>query len=85
MLVLIVSGVIFWRPYFAGSFSVDVIRVATLLHAIAACALIVAIIVHVYAAIWVKGSIQGMMRGKVSRAWAMKHHPGWYKQMTGSK
>ena len=44
---------------------------------------IIALIVHVYAAIWVKGTLRAMMRGNVSAAWARHHHPGWYREVTG--
>lgn len=30
---------------------------------------------------WVKGSIKGMIEGKVSRRWAKKHHPRWYREI----
>jgi formate dehydrogenase-N gamma subunit len=34
-----------------------------------------------YMAFWVKGSIKGMIEGKVSRRWAQKHHPRWYREV----
>lgn len=81
-IVLIVTGIIFWRPFFADFFPIELIRLATLLHAVAAFALIVSIIVHVYAAIWVKGTLRAMTRGTVSEAWAKKHHPAWHREVT---
>ncbi len=36
-----------------------------------------------YMAFWVKGSIKGMIEGKVSRRWAKKHHPRWYREIEG--
>ena len=47
--------------------------------------LIVSIIVHIYAAIWIKGSMGAMLYGTVSRAWARKHHPAWYREITERK
>jgi len=85
MIALVVTGVMFWRPYFVDYFSVDVRRIAAVVHAVAAWGLILTIIIHVYAAIWVKGTIGGMRTGMVSRAWARKHHPGWFKEETGQK
>jgi len=85
MIALMVTGMMFWRPYFAGNFSIDTVRLAALIHAIAASILIVGIIVHIYAAIWVKGTLRAMSTGIVSRAWARKHHPGWYKEVSGGK
>ena len=81
MLVLLVSGIVIWREYFSALFGVGLIRLAAVLHALAAFVLIVSIIVHIYAAIWVKGSVGAMLTGKVSRAWARKHHPGWFKDV----
>ncbi|ANF57724.1 formate dehydrogenase subunit gamma [Halotalea alkalilenta] len=77
--LLLVTGVIMWRPWFAGYFPIPLIRLASLLHALAAFVAIATIIVHIYAAIWVKGSIRAMTRGWVSRAWAKHHHPLWYE------
>jgi formate dehydrogenase subunit gamma len=82
MLVLLVSGIVIWREYFSGAFGILALRWASLLHAVAALVLILGIILHIYAAIWVKGSVGAMLYGKVSRAWARKHHAGWYKQMS---
>jgi len=85
MLLLVVSGLGFWRPYFAHMFAMDTVRLAAVVHAGAAWVLIIGIIVHVYASIWVKGTIKGMWTGIVSSAWARKHHPGWYKEINGGK
>jgi formate dehydrogenase subunit gamma len=52
-----------------------------LVHAVAGALLIITIIVHVYAAIWVKGTIGAMTKGTVSRAWAKHHHPLWYQSI----
>jgi len=78
---LLLSGVVIWRVYFSAYFSIDVIRLAALAHAFCAFALICAIIVHIYAAIWVKGSIRAMTRGWVSPGWAWKHHRAWFREV----
>jgi formate dehydrogenase subunit gamma len=85
MLLLVLSGMAFWRPYFASNFSIDTVRLAAVVHAVSAWVLILGIIVHVYAALWVKGTIKGMWTGLVSSAWARKHHPGWFKEISGGK
>lgn len=85
LLLLLGSGIIAWRPYFAGSFPIPVIRLALLVHSASAVALIISIIVHVYAAFWVKGTIRAMVEGIVTSAWARKHHPRWYREMTGKQ
>ncbi|TGC89573.1 formate dehydrogenase cytochrome b556 subunit, partial [Salmonella enterica subsp. enterica serovar Wilhelmsburg] len=47
----------------------------------AAVADIVVIMVHIYAALWVKGTITAMVEGWVTRSWAKKHHPRWYREV----
>ena len=81
MIVLLISGVAIWQPYFAPSFSIGTIRFGALMHALGALALILLIVVHVYSSFWVKGSTEGMLSGKVSRAWAKAHHPKWYEEV----
>ena len=56
-------------------------RFALMLHSFAAVALIVVIMVHIYAALWVKGTITAMVEGWVTSAWAKKHHPRWYREV----
>lgn len=43
--------------------------------------MILTIMVHVYAALWVKGTITAMVEGWVSSEWAKKHHPRWYREL----
>ncbi len=83
LVVLLVTGVMFWQPWFADAFPVPIRRIAVVLHAFAATVLILTIITHIYAAIWVKGSIQAMTRGTVSEGWARFHHPLWWRQIRG--
>lgn len=81
MLVLVVSGVLMWRAWF--TLPVELVRLASVLHALAGFAMIGLIILHVYAAIWTRGTIRAMMYGTVTRAWAKQHHRGWYRKVTG--
>lgn len=81
--VLLVSGILIWQPWFAPYFPVWLLRVAVVVHALAAWIVILGIVVHVYAAIWVKGTLRAMTRGTVSGAWAKQHHRAWYREMTG--
>ena len=78
--MLLITGIVIWRPWFAGYFPVGVVRLAVLVHAISAFVMITGIIVHIYAAIWIKGTMGAMIKGMVTRRWASKHHPGWYKR-----
>jgi len=81
LVVLLVTGFMFWQPWFADFFPIIARRIAVLLHAVAAVGLVLGVIVHVYAAIWVKGSVRAMTRGTVSPAWARHHHPEWYREV----
>lgn len=85
MTLLLVSGIILWRPwpYFAEFFPLPVIRVAAVVHMLSGFVLILGIIVHIYAVIWVPGSLRAMTRGTVSHAWAKHHCPRWYRRVTG--
>ena len=80
-LVLVLSGIVLWRSFF--DFPVGLVRLAAVVHAAAAVFMIITIIVHVYAAIWTRGTIRAMWYGTVTRAWAKQHHRAWYRQVTG--
>jgi formate dehydrogenase subunit gamma len=82
MVGLLLSGLVIWRAYFSLYFPVGLIRLASLVHAVCAFALICAILIHIYAAIWVKGSVHAMVRGTVTPGWAWKHHRGWFRQIS---
>ncbi len=81
--VLLLTGFVIWRAYFSQYFPITVIRWSALLHAICAFVLISTIIVHVYAGIWIKGSIRAMTRGTVTPGWVWKHHRGWFREIMG--
>jgi len=83
ILLLLLSGITMWQPWFAPSFSAGMRRATGLLHAVCAFIMFVGIGVHVYAAYWTKGSVKAMVRGYVSQAWAKFHHPAWYREITG--
>ena len=82
LVVLLVTGITFWQPYFANAFPIPLRRVAILLHAIAAVGLVLGVIVHVYAALWVRGTTRAMTRGTVTEAWARYNHPLWHREAT---
>ena len=80
MVLMFVSGVIIWRSWF--SFDITLVRVAVVVHSAAGALMIGLIMVHIYAAIWVRGTLRAMWYGTVTRAWAKQHHRGWYRQVT---
>ncbi|MFL9965597.1 formate dehydrogenase subunit gamma [Paraburkholderia sediminicola] len=83
LVLLLASGIVIWRRYFSFYFPIGIIRLAAVVHAAAAFVLMVGIVVHIYAALWVKGSIGAMTRGTVTYGWARKHHPNWFKEIIG--
>ena len=83
--MLISSGLVLWDQYFFDYTTIDQKRIAVLIHALAAIVIICTWIVHVYAAIWVRGTIGAMLRGSVTGGWAWKHHRKWLRELvTGS-
>lgn len=85
LVVLVVTGFMFWQPWFADAFPILLRRIAVLLHAISATVLVLSVIVHVYAAIWVKGTVRAMTQGTVTEGWARQNHALWHREMTGKQ
>jgi formate dehydrogenase subunit gamma len=85
IIVLISSGVVIWDQYFAQYTTVEQKRIAVLVHSVAAIVAICVWIVHVYAAIWVRGTIRAMTRGTVTGGWAWKHHRKWLRELVTGK
>jgi formate dehydrogenase subunit gamma len=83
MVLLALSGIVIWRAYFSFLFPAWLIRLASVVHALAATIMIALITFHIYAAIWTRESMDAMLYGWVRRAWAKQHHPAWFRQMTG--
>lgn len=80
LIVLLGTGVLFWQAWFAESVPIPLQRVAVALHALAAFIMSLTAVVHIYAAIWVKGTLRAMTQGTVSSGWAKHHHPLWYRK-----
>jgi formate dehydrogenase subunit gamma len=85
IILLITSGIVIWEHYFGGYFSIEQRRLAVLVHALAAVMAICVWIVHVYAAIWVRGTISAMTRGRVTGGWAWRHHRKWLRELVSGK
>lgn len=78
---LLLTGFVIWRQYFSHFFPIGVIRFSVLAHALFGWVLVCAIVVHIYAAIWIKGSVRAMTQGKVTYGWAYKHHRQWFRDI----
>ena len=80
ILMLLLSGIVLWQPPTGGIFTVEQQRLAAVVHAAAALIMILNLIVHVYAAIWFRGTIRAMTRGSVTGGWAWRHHRKWFRE-----
>ncbi|MDB5462419.1 MAG: formate dehydrogenase, cytochrome b556(fdo) subunit [Phenylobacterium sp.] len=83
--VLLFTGIVIWEVYFGAFTPLVVQRVAVLIHSLAAIAAILVWIIHVYAGIWVRGSLRAMMRGDVTPGWAWRHHRKWLRGLAATK
>jgi formate dehydrogenase subunit gamma len=84
---LFFTGMVIWEVYFSSYTSIETQRIAVLIHSLAAIAAIIVWITHVYAAIWVRGSMRAMTQGYVTPGWAWRHHRKWLRRLaaTGSR
>lgn len=83
IVTMAVTGVMIWEEYFSGLVSIPVRRIAVAVHALAAIASVLILILHVYAAIWTRGTIRAMTRGTVTGGWAFRHHRKWLRELAG--
>lgn len=81
LLLMVLSGIVMWQAYF--TFPVVLVRLASVIHSAIGAVMIGLVFIHIYAAIWTRGTIHAMLYGTVSRAWAKYHHESWYRQMIG--
>jgi formate dehydrogenase subunit gamma len=85
IIILIGSGLVLWDQYFFSYTTIEQKRIAALVHSLAAIVIICVWIVHVYAAIWVRGTIRAMTRGSVTGGWAWRHHRKWLRELVLGK
>jgi formate dehydrogenase subunit gamma len=76
--VLFFTGLLIWEVYFGDATSIPVQRAAVLIHSTCAFLAILVFIVHVYAGIWIRGSVRSMTQGYVTPGWAWRHHRKWF-------
>lgn len=80
ILVLFGTGIMIWYEYFGATFSIEQQRFGHILHALAAIAMLLVVIVHIYAGFYVRGTISAMTEGKVTGGWAFRHHRLWLRK-----
>ena len=81
--VMVVTGLMIWEQYFPDLVSIPTRRLALALHAISAVLMVLLLVLHVYAAIWTRGTLRAMIRGTVTGGWAFKHHRKWLRELAG--
>lgn len=79
--VLFFTGLLAWEVYFGSYTSIQTQRAAILIHSLCAIGAIILWVIHVYAAIWISGSMRGMTQGYVTPGWAWRHHQLWLRQL----
>jgi formate dehydrogenase subunit gamma len=84
---LFLTGIVIWDVNFSAYTTIEQQRIATLLHSLSAVSAIIVWVIHVYAALWVKGSTRGMTQGYVTPGRAWRHHRAWLRRLaaTGSE
>ena len=80
ILVLFGTGIMIWYEYFGASFTIEQQRFGHIIHALAAVAMLLVVIVHIYAGFYVRGTMSAMTEGKVTGGWAFRHHRLWLRQ-----
>lgn len=90
--LMFVSGLGLWETglhwvetTFAFKPTIEQRRLAAVVHAFSGVLMIVIWITHVYAAIWVRGTLSAMTRGSVTGGWAWRHHRRWLRDQFGTK
>ncbi len=85
--ILFVTGIGLWDaklPFFEGLTgyhpSIDARRWAAVIHATTAVLATIIWIIHVYSAIWVRGTIPAMTQGSVTGGWGWRHHRKWLRE-----
>jgi formate dehydrogenase subunit gamma len=79
ILVLFGSGLMIWYEYFGSVFTIEQQRFGHIIHALAAVVILLVLIAHVYAGIYVRGTLSAMTEGKVTGGWAFRHHRLWLR------
>jgi formate dehydrogenase subunit gamma len=83
-LLLFLSGIVMWSPQYFAWHSLIAMRIAVLIHAASALFTIGLFLIHIYMGVFAeRGAFGSVIRGDVSREFAKRYHPGWYKEIVG--
>jgi len=77
--IMVITGFIMWFPFY---FPVELVRWMYPLHALGFVVIFAFFFVHLYlGTIGSPGSLPAMLHGWVTRAWLVKQHPKWLREM----
>src|SRR5690348_14664946 len=84
-LLLLLTGLVLWFPE-SIPWSWRYLRYfAVIIHAATALITIGLFMIHIYMSVFAeRGAFGSVVRGDVSREFAERYHPGWYKEVVGS-
>lgn len=82
LLVLLGTGVLMYWPDLVG---LDYRTGATFVHDVVGLALGVLVVGHVYKALQDREALRGARTGRVSAAWARRHHPVWADEFSPTR
>jgi formate dehydrogenase subunit gamma len=85
VITLLISGLMIWHQYFGASVPMIWQRAAVVFHALTAVVMIATMIIHIYAAIWNRGSVRAMTQGPVTAGWLWKHHRRWLRELVARR
>ncbi|WP_454625865.1 formate dehydrogenase subunit gamma [Bradyrhizobium cenepequi] len=83
--VLFFTGLVIWEVYFSSYTTIEQQRIALLIHSLAAIGAIIVWIIHVYAGLWIRGSMRAMTQGYVTPGWAYRHHRKWFIRLVETR
>lgn len=81
IVVLFFTGLAMWDKYFFAFTNIPQKRAAVFVHSLVAVFSIMVWIVHVYAALQVRGTVPAMTRGFVTAGWSWRHHRKWLRDV----
>lgn len=82
-LTLGVTGLFIWAPT---AFPRWVVQLSLMTHGLMFVGAVMFMVAHVYlATIGNPGTLEAMLYGDVRKKWARRHHPKWFKDVTGEK
>ncbi len=82
-LIMGITGFLIWEPT---AFAREATRLSLMVHGLFFVLWMLGMVVHVYlATIGNPGTLEGMLHGRVSAAWARKHAGKWFERVTGNR